>query len=202
MGVILNHKICDNAKECGGIEVCPTGALYWDEEAEKVAIDNSKCMDCDLCENACGVGALRVFHNKEEEEQIKEDIENDPRKVSDLFVDKYGAMPMKNSSANIMADDFEEKVLKSEGVIAVELFEDDSIECLLKSVPVKELFADYDVKFRKVEITDKLKTDYNIKELPCLLFFNQGKLIGKIEGFFSVEEKDEFLEKIKDIIKK
>lgn len=34
MAVLVNFKICDNAKECGGIEVCPTGALSWDEENE------------------------------------------------------------------------------------------------------------------------------------------------------------------------
>ena len=40
MSVLINFKICDNAKECGGIEVCPTGALSWDEENETIKIDN------------------------------------------------------------------------------------------------------------------------------------------------------------------
>ena len=35
MSVLINFKICDNAEVCGGIEVCPTGALSWDEENEE-----------------------------------------------------------------------------------------------------------------------------------------------------------------------
>jgi len=199
MGVILNPKICDNAEECSGIVACPTGALYWDKENEKVAIDNSKCIDCDLCEKACGVGALRVFRNDEEKKQIEKDIENDPRKVSDLFVDKYGAMPMKNSPFDILYG-FEQEILRANKLAVVELFEDDSIECLLKSIPIKELFADYDVKFRKTEITAELKKEYQIQKLPCLLFFNQGKLVGKIEGFYGTDKKEELKSEIERVI--
>jgi Fe-S-cluster-containing hydrogenase component 2 len=199
MGVILNKKICDNAEECSGIVACPTGALYWDAEKEKVAIDNSKCVDCDLCEKACGVGALRVFHNEAEKKKIEEEIIKDTRKVSDLFVDKYGAMPMKNSSFDILYG-FEQEVLKANKVAVVEMFEDDSIECLLKAIPIKELFADYDVKFIKTEITDEIKEKYQVEKLPSLLFFENGKLIGKIEGFYEAEKKEILLDKIKEIL--
>jgi NAD-dependent dihydropyrimidine dehydrogenase PreA subunit len=41
MAVLVNFKICDNAKECGGIEVCPTGALSWDEENETIKIETT-----------------------------------------------------------------------------------------------------------------------------------------------------------------
>lgn len=30
MPVLINFKICDNAKDCSGIAVCPTGALSWE----------------------------------------------------------------------------------------------------------------------------------------------------------------------------
>ena len=46
MPVLINFKICDNAKECNGIEVCPTGALSWNEEDQTIEIDNSKCIEC------------------------------------------------------------------------------------------------------------------------------------------------------------
>ncbi len=199
MGVILNKKICDNAEECSGIVACPTGALYWDTEKEEVAIDNSKCVDCDLCEKACGVGALRVFHSEEEKKKIEEDIANDPRKVSDLFVDKYGAMPMKNSPFDILYG-FEQEILKAGKIAVVEVFSDDSIECLLHSIPIKELFSDYDIKFRKTEITKEIKERYQVEKLPSLLFFENGKLIGKIEGFYEVEKKKVLLDKIKEIL--
>ena len=44
MAVLLNYKICDNAAECGGIEICPTGALFWNEANEKIEIDNNLCI--------------------------------------------------------------------------------------------------------------------------------------------------------------
>lgn len=44
MSVLVNFKICDNAKECGGILTCPTGALSWDEEKETININNEKCI--------------------------------------------------------------------------------------------------------------------------------------------------------------
>ena len=94
MGVLINFKICDNAKECGGIEVCPTGALYWDEEKESITIDNSKCTSCEKCIEACPVDAIKVGKTDEEYQELKKEIDNDPRKRSDLFVDRYGAQPI------------------------------------------------------------------------------------------------------------
>ena len=40
MPVLINFKICDNAKECGGIAVCPTGAISYVENKESLVIDN------------------------------------------------------------------------------------------------------------------------------------------------------------------
>ena len=48
MSVLINFKICDNAKECSGIAVCPTGALSWNEEENKIEIDNTRCVACGM----------------------------------------------------------------------------------------------------------------------------------------------------------
>lgn len=80
--------------DCSGIEVCPTGAFYWDEENETIAVDQGECVDCGKCEDSCPVGAIRVARTEEEYQKIKKEIEEDPRKVSDLFVDRYGAEPV------------------------------------------------------------------------------------------------------------
>jgi len=44
--------------------------------------------------------------------------------------------------------------------------------------------------------------EYKIKILPSLLFFEAGKLIGKIEGHYDIKNKDKLIKKIKTIIKK
>ena len=77
MAVLLNYKICDNAAECGGIEICPTGALFWNEANEKIEIDNNLCISCRNCVAECPVGAIQVAATDEEYESIKTDIDND-----------------------------------------------------------------------------------------------------------------------------
>ena len=200
MAVLINFKICDNAEECDGIRVCPTGAIFWDEKKKSIGIDNSKCISCGKCEKACEVGAIRVAKTPEEYKRIKEEIDKDPRKISDLFIDRYGAQPIE--PAFRIKYGFEQEVLKSVKLVAVELYSDDSIHCLLHSIPVKELFKDIDLKYRKVRATDELIKEFKIKTLPALLFLKNWKLIGKIEGYFSISQKEELKEKIGAIIKK
>ena len=76
MPVLVNFKVCDNAKECGGVAICPTGAITFDEKKETLVIDNSKCISCGQCENECPIGAIRVAKDENEYKKIKEEIEN------------------------------------------------------------------------------------------------------------------------------
>ena len=200
MAVLVNFKICDNAKECGGIEVCPTGALSWDEENETTKIDNEKCISCGACEKNCPIGAIRVAHTDEEYEKKKLEIENDPRTTKDLFVDRYGAVPL-SEFFMLNAEDLDSKI--ANGVTVVECYEDDSIQCLLKSIPIKEITLNMpeNTMFYKVESDDELKSKYNITELPALLIFKENKFLGLIEGYYSTEQKEEFINKINEILK-
>ena len=200
MSVLINFKICDNAKECGGIAICPTGALKWNVEKETIEIDNEKCISCGTCENECPIGAIRVAKTETEYKNIKEEIDNDSRSQKDLFVDRYGAAPL--SERFIAAPEtLEEKIHKSK-IVIIELFNDDSIECLLKSIPIKDIFDELpdNALFYKIECNDDTKKDLNIKELPAILIYKNGEIEGKIEGYYSVDQKEELFEKIKKFV--
>lgn len=121
MPVLINFKICDNAKECNGIEVCSTGALSWDEKKKTIIIDNSKCISCGKCEEACMVDAIRVAKDEKEYKRIKKEIDQDPRKVSDLFIDRYGGTPI-HPAFLIPENKFKVEVFEASKPTAAELF--------------------------------------------------------------------------------
>jgi len=202
MPVLINFKICDNSKDCSGIEICPSGAFFWDEKKKTIAVDNARCLNCGKCEKACPVGAIRVARTAEEYQKIKKEIEEDPRKVSDLFIDRYGAEPV-DQAFSIPQSKFEIQIIESTILAAVELFDDGSIMCLLKSIPVKELFKDLDIKYRKIKVeSGKLLKRYKIQKLPVLLFFRKRKMIGKIEGYFNLEHKKDLIDAVNTVVAK
>ena len=202
MSVLVNFKICDNAKECGGVEVCPVGAFSWDDEKETIVLDNEKCISCGLCEKECPIGAIRVAKIEEEYEKIKKEIDDDPRTTKDLFVDRYGAAPL-SEFFMIEVDDVSEKI-KNKGLTFIECYKDDSIQCLLKSIPVKELTVDldHDTLFYKVEVDDEIVDKYDLYTFPSLLIFKDGEYLGKVDGYYTNDNKADLIEAIYQIIEK
>ena len=200
MSVLINFKICDNAKECGGVAICPTGALLWNEKKKGIIIDNKKCISCGRCVAECPVDAIFVARNEKEHEKIQKELDADPRKRTDLFIDRYGAVPIQ--LAFLLSDkEFQAEILDAEKLMMVEFFLNDSAMCLLKSIQIKELVGNYVVEYRKVEPGKKIIEKYQVKELPALLFFDKGKLLGKIEGYYEKNKKANLIKKINEIIK-
>lgn len=195
-----NYKICDNAPECDGIRVCPVKAITFNEETQSVEIDNEKCISCGLCENACPIGAFRVAKTEEEAIKIQEEIEQDPRTTKDLFVDRYGAAPL-SEFFMIDANEIESKVENKE-IVLVECYTEDNVNCLLKSIPIKELTSDLPdtTLFFKASFENDKENKYELNEFPSLLIFKNGKLAGKIEGYFEEDKKEELKKQISNII--
>ena len=203
MAVLINFKICDNSKDCMGIKVCPVGAFYWDEENNTIAVHEGKCIQCGLCEKACEVGAIHVAKNPEESGKIQAEIDADQRTVADLFIDRYGAEPVEPAFI-CPKDKFKIQILESTKLAIAELYTAETIECLAHSIPIRALFEDLDFMYRKVDVSEngELMKTYNIGKLPALLFFKDGKLVGKVEGHYKPEDKMDLLEKIKKILEK
>jgi len=202
MAVLINWKICDNSKDCGGTEACRTGALSWDEKKKTIVIDNSKCVSCRQCEKGCPVGAIMVAATRTEYKRLKKKIDEDSREVSDLFTDRYGAEPV-NSAFLIPEKKFHIQIIEASKPAVAEFFNEKSIHCLLYSIPVRDVFVGENIKYRKVELKGEvLLKKYKIKTLPSLLFFKNGKLIDKIEGYYEIGKKKELVEKVKRIMPK
>lgn len=201
MSVLINFKICDNDKACSGMSVCPMGVFSWNEEKSTLEIDNSKCICCGACEKACMVSAIRVARNEKEYKEIEKEIEDDPRTINDLLVEKYGAKIIDMAMA-AEVDEIDSKLSHASRPLIVELYNEESIMCLLKSINVKEIADTFskDTRYRKIEANDELLKRFDVTELPTLLFFKNGAFVGKIEGYYSTDEKEEFFSKIKEIL--
>ncbi len=201
MSVLINFKICDNDKACSGMAICPKKVFTWNEEKQSLEIDNSKCISCGLCQKACMVSAIKVAKNKEEYDKIQNDFANDPRTINDLLVERYGGKLIDLAMAG-NAKEIDLKAGSNDRPLIIELYNEESIMCLLKSIKVKDIADTFNknTRYRKIEVEDEsLLKKYDIKELPSLLFFKNGRQIGKIEGYYSEDDKNVLIEKIKKI---
>lgn len=201
MSVVINFKVCDNCKDCNGLKVCPVDAFKWDEENKTIFVDNDICINCKACEESCYVNALKVVTNKEEYDVAVKAVEDDPRTITELFCERYGGQPIEKFRI-FKEEEFNENVLVLKRPMMVELFNDDSIVCLLKCIPVRELLNAFSKEsaYRKVKVIEgEIMKKYGVTKLPTLLFFKDGILIHKEEGFVEDSNRKELLERIKNI---
>jgi len=200
MPVLLNFKICDNAKECSSIEVCPTKAIFWNDKTGKIDIDNEKCIGCEECVPACPVAAVRFAANDVQYAAIADEIAKDTRTLAQLFVDRYGAAPIKEEYQKA-ASDVPSYLASQKGVIFMELFNPETVACLLESIPIKDVLKDrHAVSYIKVESDQDFAAQYGAGQLPSLIVFSNGDAIGKIEGHYGVLQTKELRQKLNGIL--
>ena len=206
MSVLVNFKICDNADVCSGVEVCPTGAIFWNAEQQTLGTDNSKCTSCGLCADACPAKAIAVANTDEEYNSIKKSFDDDPRTLKDLWVERYGASPV-DEAILIPVSETTLLVEKNTGFLALEIVDDLDTACLIDSVPISELFDEIEYSHYKVTTRDELYGEfskaYGVLEIPTFLLFSNDKVILKVEGVVENQDPDErklFIQKVKDAI--
>lgn len=101
----------------------------------------------------------------------------------------------------IEAEEIENKV-KGQELVLIEGYIEDNINCLLKSIPIKELTENLPetTLFYKASFDNVKSNSYGLEEYPSLLIFKNGELVGKIEGYFEESKKNELKEQIKNMI--
>lgn len=201
MAVLINFKICDNDKACNGMSICPKKVFSWNEETKSLEINNDLCINCGLCASSCMVSAIKMAKTEEEYKEIEKEFENDPRTINDLFIERYGASLIDPEAMGGTEDEIDDK-LHSSRPLVLELYNEDSIQCLLKSIPVKELLQEFDIeaRYRKIEVTtSNLLDKYKITNLPALVFIKNGTVLGTIEGYYTDEQSRELFTQIHNL---
>ena len=96
------------------------------------------------------------------------------------------------SELEIAAEDFEEKVLKSNQPVVVDFFATWCGPCKMLAPTIEKLSANYSGKAGVFKIdTDKgqkLATRFGIRGVPTLIFFKNGKEATRIVGFVPYEK--------------
>lgn len=196
MPAIINYKICDQASACGGIDACPVGAFKYNEETKKIEIDNVKCICCGACEKSCPIGAIGVAKTEEEYEELKQAIDEDPRTAEELFIDRYGG-DIINEEFVVNFDDIDSIISKSDNLL-IELFNDDSIMCLLKSIPYTEILDNTTyTSYVRCNVGEVELSEYGVTELPSMLACKNGKIAKVINGYFEDKNKDQLFKLLK-----
>lgn len=195
MAVLLNRSICDNDFECFGIEVCPTGALFWNSDENQIGLDNNLCISCKECVSACPIGAFVVADNEYDYNNYLSNFNSNTEPATGLFVERYGAAPIDEESV------IDEKTLVTKlqemgnSTVLVEKFKEESIQCLLLSIPVEQLTKKTGAKFIKCYVEADKNGIY-----PQLLVFKNMVLIGTIEGYFDNNDADILIEKLRQLL--
>ncbi len=190
---VINYKICDLADACGGLAVCPTKAFFWNKKLKKPEIDNSKCTSCGICVGECPVEAIIIVQTEEELKEVLEKIKNDPRSEKELWRERLGCQPGRTppSAKIVTPDNFDKEVLKAKGLVVLDVWSEETLDCRYHSVLWDDLGASKSVVYKKLDggTNKELAKRLKINIFPTLLFFKDGKEMGRKEGYIYFKDK-------------
>jgi Fe-S-cluster-containing hydrogenase component 2 len=178
--------------QCDAVRVCPTKAVFWNENASRLEIDNSKCIGCGQCARVCPIAAIKVAKTQAQLDEYKAEIDADPRRAEDLFVDRYGAGAVETKP--LQPEHVAEFVVSQGGDVCIELNQDDKdLVCFMQAIPISEIMDLEKIAYRACENGREIMAGYDVGALPALVFFRDGAQIGKIEGFYENSESEKAL---------
>lgn len=205
MPAIINYKICDLAQECGGFEVCPTGAFFWNQKTKRPEIDIKKCISCGACAKTCPINAILVAETEEEYQKLAEQIKNDPRSEKELWRERLGTQPGRTppSAKVITPENFNEEILQTKGLVALDVWSEKTLNCRYHSVLWDDLEVNDRIVFKKLDggKFPKLASKLRVNKLPTFLVFFDGLEKTRYEGYLYYGELHSLKEKLNDLIK-
>lgn len=206
---VFNYKRCDNAKGCPVIEKCAIemgvpigqGAVYYDNERSKVMLDSIKCeahecksqvcvRDCADCFTYCDTFAQKS--RAEEAIHISESVYRNDNGI----IDRYNAEET-TDYVRIKPEECYRYVMDSSTLVILEITANsgccssyDSIQ--IWNIMPKDIYYKYYKKTILYEEKDiiMVEADFQLNELPALLFYYDGKEIGRITGIYRHCEKE------------
>lgn len=189
--IIFNYKICDKAPECGGISVCPNGAISYDKVENKPIWNQEKCTFCLQCTlpSSCPIGAIIYAPDEKTETDILNTINSDPRTTDWLWQERYGVMLGTTSplATQITPDNFDLIINDSQNKL-IDVWHEEFIDCRLNSPLFSDLINDVSIYKLDAKKYPELAKKLEVAVFPSLLIYNSGTLADKFEGYLSEEK--------------
>lgn len=111
-------------------------------------------------------------------------------------------MVSKNESAmEVTKEEFDRIISNGHKLVVVDFFADWCMPCLMMAPIIEELAEDMkEVKFVKIDVDDnpEISNRYEIRSIPTLIFFRNGKMIDKIVGGMDEDILKERIESLMD----
>lgn len=203
--IIINQKICDKSPDCGGIAVCPSGALSFGQDSRAVKWDQNKCIFCLRCTlpDSCPIGAIMYARDEASEKTIIDTINSDPRSEDWLWQERLGVEPGKPSIAKELTDQNFQEVFDSSENSLVDIWHEDYLNCRLHSILYQDIQKEIDnLTFYKLDAKKypQLIEKLGVKIFPTLQLIINGKNNLIYQGDIEDSKLSTIINSIREII--